>query len=88
VAWFAAAGLLVAAVLAAGVVALSALTRWWVLFALFGVFPLLMMVGGMTMMMAMRGGFGGFCAAASRRGFCGVRWCAAPKLGRDARQVV
>ena len=66
-------GAFVAAAAVASVVVLAALTSWWVLFALFAVCPLLMMVGGLAMMTAMRGpmgdGFGaaGWCASWLRR---------------------
>lgn len=50
-----------ATIAVAVVVVLSALTSWWVLFALFGVPPLLMMVGGAAMM-AKGGSPAGFCA--------------------------
>ena len=51
----------VAALAVVGIVVLSVFTSWWVLFALFGVPPLLMMVGGVAM--ATRGGsFARFCA--------------------------
>jgi hypothetical protein len=45
----------------AGVIILSALTSWWVLFALFGVPPALMMVSG-AVMLRTGGSFARFCA--------------------------
>jgi hypothetical protein len=51
----------IAAAAVAGVVVLSALTSWWVLFALFGVPPLLMMAFGAAMMTT-GGSFARFCA--------------------------
>jgi hypothetical protein len=50
-----------AAVAVAGVVVLSALTSWWLLFALFGVPPLLMMVCGAALLRT-GGSFARFCA--------------------------
>lgn len=50
----------------AGVVVLSAFTSWWVLFALFGLPPLLMMVCGTTMM----------ATGCSPVGFCADMPCA------------
>lgn len=65
-----AAVLLVAVAATAGVIVLSAASSWWVLFALFGVLPPLMMVGCLAMMGAIRGRIGiGSCFA----GPC-VRW--------------
>jgi hypothetical protein len=51
----------VAAAAVAGVVVLSAFTSWWVLFALFGVPPLMMMVCGAAML-TMGDSFARFCA--------------------------
>jgi hypothetical protein len=51
-----------AAAAVTGVVVLSAFTSWWVLFALFGVPPLLMMVGAAGMMTTDRS-LGRLCAA-------------------------
>jgi hypothetical protein len=52
---FALAAGVVVAVATAGIVFLSAFTSWWVLFALFGVLPPLMMLGCLAMMSAIRG---------------------------------
>jgi hypothetical protein len=58
-----AAGALVLGAAAAGIVVLSALTSWWVLFALLALCPLLMLVCGVTLMSAMSGRMGsGLCA--------------------------
>jgi hypothetical protein len=55
--------LIVVAAATAGLVVLSALTSWWVLFALFGVFPLLMMAGCRAMTGMGRPMGGGLCTA-------------------------
>ncbi len=55
---------LVVALATGGVVVLSAFTSWWVLFALFGVLPPLMMAGCLAMVGAIRGRIGiGSCFA-------------------------
>jgi Flp pilus assembly protein TadB len=52
-------GALVVTAVVAGVVVLSALASWWVLFGLFAVFPLMMLFCGAAMMTARRGPLGG-----------------------------